>query len=751
MRCISMRSSRFKLIRTLAATAFCANSEKPNGEAQDTKRIAIWGEYIALLLLAGVFFWRGFVPAWKTLNTDFPDYYLAARLYHEGYSLDQIYDWTWTQRQKDHAGIKRPIVAFTLLTPFSLLPALPFSGLPPLQAKHYWLLVNLVFLVAIAGFLYRMSDLNARRIMILIFLAIVPLRTNFLFGQEDILLLLLFTLAAWFYLRNQPARSGAVLAIAASLKIYPGLYFLFFARKKQWRGVISLFAGTLALWVVSAVLFGFQIVKVYLTEVLPWPLRAEGQDPYNINWNSFSALLHRLFIYEPVLNPHPVIHVPSAYAILQTLCQALIFVPCICLIGSSRSDAEHEKLEWGAFAVMLLLLSTNPASYDFAALILTAVFAVGYLIKTGQKRTAVLLMLLYAFVCLPTYRWTPAVMSGWHALLGVPRLWLLTALWVCLLAILSRSYRPALSPHLRWRRAVSFGALGAVLVALGVATNLWSQHDEFRNYKYRLVSRSEALLATYPVVAGSALLFTTMTDRGYGTAELIGGELQILPFPSDSFHPAGVPGANRAWVEVASSRSQIVRFSLDARGRLAGHTVIEAEDAEQPVVSRDLHWLAFVRETKGKGRLWVKALQRDPDGEKMNSRVRPLSPAGFDVLDVAFAPDDRIVFSARHSGPPRLFTILPDSSVIAFQHGIGPRRYPAFSPDGRWLVFSQLERGNWQLRIQNELTHVEHQLTNSNCNSIAPAWYPDSKHLVYASDCARGYGLTALCKIQPVP
>jgi hypothetical protein len=700
-------------------------------------------------VLVGIFLWRGFLPAWKTLNTDFPDYYLAARLYRQGYSLDQLYDWVWIQRQKDHAGIQRPVVAFTLLTPFSLLPALPFAGLPPLEAKHCWLLLNLVFLVLAAGLLHRMSSLGARRTAILIFLALVPLRTNFLFGQQCILLLVLFTAAAWFYLRNRPINSGAALALAATLKIYPGLYILFFARKKKWRGVISLLAGTLALWGLSVLLFGYQVVRIYITEVLPWPLRAEGQDPYNINWNSFSGLLHRLFVAEPELNPHPLIHAPVAYAIAQAVCQALIFVPCLWLVSPSRADAEREKLEWGVFAAMILMLSTNPTSYDFAALIMTAVFAVSYLLKNGRRWAAALVALLYALVCYPTYRWVPRLTTGWHALLAVPRLWSMTGLWICLLVVLARPER-ALTWRAQRRRAAVFGALGVGLLALGIGTNLAGQHSEFQNYADRLVSRPGALLATDPVVAGSALLFTTMTNRGYGTEELVAGQLHLLPFDSDSFHPTGVPGSNLAWVELASTHSRVVQFSVGAR-RAPVSPVVEADDAEKPVVSPDLRWLAFIRESKGRGSLWVKMLQRNPAKGNASAAERRLSPPGLDVLDVSFAPDDRIVFSARHGGPPALFSTRPALGEITVQQGPGPRRYPAFSPDGRWFAFSQLEGGNWQLWVRERSTHTERQLTNSNCNSVAPAWYPDSRQLVYASDCARGYGLTALCRIQALP
>jgi Glycosyltransferase family 87/WD40-like Beta Propeller Repeat len=733
-----------------------ANNEEPreslglgdsgvHGRKQNVAVAAV--EYVAILALAGVFIWRGFLPAWNGLNTDFPNYYLAARLYHEGYSLDQLYNWTWMQRQKDHAGIQRPIIAYAVETPFSLLPVLPFSGLPPLKAKRGWLLLNLGFLVLTAGLLRRMSGLGARRTVLLILLAIEPLRTNFLFGQEDILLLLLFTLGAWFYLRNRPLSSGAVLAIAASLKIYPGLYVLFFGFKKKWRAACSLLAGTAALWLISAGLFGFEVVRIYLTEVLPWPLRAEGQDPYSITWNSFSALLHRLFIYEPTLNLHPPVYAPVAYAILQALCQALIFVPCVWLISHARRDAGLEKLEWGVFVPMLLMLSTNPASFDFVALILTAVFAVSYLLKANRRREAGLLVVLYALVCYPTYRWVPAVVSGWHALLGFPRLWSLTAFWVCLLVVLARSLRRVLNSALRWQRLAAFGALGAALVTVGITTNLASQHGEFQNYTDRLASSPGALLSTDPVLAGSALLFTTMTSRGYGTADLVGGKLHLLPFSSDSFHPTGVPGSSFAWVELAARHSRVVRFTVDANGASIRNMVVEAENAQKPAVSPDLHWLAFIRESRGRGALWVKSFQGNS-----GSVERRLSPSGFNVLGAAFAPDDHIVFAARHNRRrPALFTTWPESGGIVARSGPEPRRYPAFSPDGRWFAFCQLQRGNWQLWVRDRSTHTERQLTDNNCNSVAPAWYPDSKYLVYASDCARGRGLTALCRIQAVP
>jgi hypothetical protein len=707
-------------------------------------------EYLLLLALVAVFLGRGFLPAWTSLNTDFPDYYLVARLYHQGYPLEQVYDWTWIQRQKDHAGIDSPIVAFALLTPFSLLPVLPFSSLPPLAAKHCWLLVNLALLALTGWLLCRMTGLGLRRVAILTFLAIIPLRTNFLYGQEYVLLLFLLTLAAWVYLKRWPVTSGLILAVAGALKIYPALFVFLFARKRQWRAVIGLGVGSLGLWLLSIVLFGFETIRIYLVEVLPWPLRGEGQDPYNVAWNSLTALLHRLFIAEPELNPHPMVHLPTAYAFLQPICQGLIFVPFLWLMGSSRGEDSREKLDWGCYVALLLILSTNPASYDFIGLILTAGLVADYLLNADRRREAAAVMVLYAFVCFPIYHWMPSSPTGWRTLVAFPRLWGLMALWICLLGVLARSAPQPLAWLLKSREAAVFGAIFIVLVAAGVALNLRHLKGQFKNYEARLVSTPDSQLATDPATAGEKVLFTTMMPEGYGTVSFDNGSLTALAFRLDSFHPATAPGSDLGWVELASTRSRVIGFSLDSTQLNPESLAVQAKDAEKPAVSRDGRWLAFIRESTGRGRLWVRSLR--PDGGERSTQLEwQLSPPDLDVLDVAFDATERIIFSARRRGRPTLFTAGPLIRGVSPEMPLRPRRFPAASPDGRWLAFSQLELGNWQLWIQDLHTHEERRLTDSDCNSVAPAWYPDSKTLVYATDCGRGFGLTALCRLRAIP
>ena len=78
-------------------------------------------------------------------------------------------------------------------------------------------------------------------------------------------------------------------------------------------------------------------------------------------------------------------------------------------------------------------------------------------------------------------------------------------------------------------------------------------------------------------------------------------------------------------------------------------------------------------------------------------------------------------------------------------------RNPAVSPDGRWLAYTEREHGNWQLWLLSLERGERRRLTSADCNSISPAWRPDSRSLVYATDCARGVALTTLAGLQAVP
>jgi hypothetical protein len=717
----------------------------------------VWAERVLMALLLLLFVVRGFIPAWGHLDSDFANYYLAARLYREGYPVERVYEWTWFQRQKDHAGIERPLVGFIPSTLTSALPIVPLSSLPPLLANRIWLVISLGFLFLTAVLLKAITSLNWRRIGLLTFLAVAPLHNNFLLGQVHVLILLLLTFAAWLYFKEWSLLSGITVATAAALKIYPALFLLFFLVKKQWRAAAGLACGIAAAVLLSVRLFGAAACRTYFREVLPSGLRGEIIDPYATGWDSLNALLRRLFIFEPELNPAPAAHLPVLYALLQPLLHSLILVVFLWAMASKSSGRSRQKLEWAIYCFLLLLLSSEPLPYHFVVLILAAVLVVDYLTARGESRWAGAVVALYALACVPYDRLYRANPEGWRSLLVFPRLSWMLLLGGLLWWILISSSDELLGRRLR-SRSLAWAALAFVcLTAGGVILNLHHFTGQFDNYGTRITTTVGSAIAVNPVVTADSVLFEALVPKftsahdAYVVHRLYSGSITSYGGDGDWFHPTATIDGAASWAEVASTNaSRIVRFDSASTVNSAEAVTTEANDAEQPVVSRQGELLAYIREVRGRGSLWTRPLVREDSAAQSNPE-RQLAGPQYDVREAAFSPDGQIIFSSWQPHRYRLYSVNPQSGTVAELTSVScSARNPALSPDGQWMAFSCEHGGVWQLIAMNRATAEQRQLTSGDCNSVTPAWTTDSKSLIYATDCGRALGITALSKLSVV-
>jgi hypothetical protein len=72
--------------------------------------------------------------AWKGLVTDFPNYYMSARLAQEHYDTSRMYEWTWLEREKDQRAVDIRAIGLVPITPFSTLTMWPLAGFAPRTA-----------------------------------------------------------------------------------------------------------------------------------------------------------------------------------------------------------------------------------------------------------------------------------------------------------------------------------------------------------------------------------------------------------------------------------------------------------------------------------------------------------------------------------------------------------------------------------------------------------------------------------------
>jgi dipeptidyl aminopeptidase/acylaminoacyl peptidase len=259
-------------------------------------------------------------------------------------------------------------------------------------------------------------------------------------------------------------------------------------------------------------------------------------------------------------------------------------------------------------------------------------------------------------------------------------------------------------------------------------------------------------MAADPEVRPGAVFFTAFVPKflpsipdSYAIHELRAGSVTSFAIDGNWVHPTAGTDPDTAWAEMVSNRtSRIVRFSPVTPVHSMADVTIEVEDAEQPVVSSDGELLAFMREVKGRNSLWIRHLKGQPEAPD-----HQLAGPDYDVREASFFPDHRVVFSSRRDGRFRLYLANPASATIEEMSDPNcSARYPAISPDGRWIAFSCEQGGSWQLHSMNLQTGGQSQLTDGDCNCISPAWTLDSKNLIYATDCGRGLGMTALAKLS---
>jgi hypothetical protein len=697
------------------------------------RRIARWIELGVLFLSLCYVCFHVMPRAWSRLVTDFPNYYMSARMAHEHYDTSRMYEWTWLQREKDQRAVDIRVIGLVPITPFSTLAVWPLTGFAPLTAKHIWILLNLVLLVPIGWMLRSMTRLSYRRIALAFSLS-VPLYRNLEFGQFYVLLLLLIVAACWAYLRGYRALAGVLVAIAAACKIFPVLFFVFFLRRRDWRALTWGAITGVAAACISVAVFGWNVHRTYLHEILPWALHGEAMPPY-VPVASFSGILHRLFLSEPQWNPHPWHSSPLCYALLLPALQMLVLAPAILLIRKGDSTRSRILLEWSALLTASLTISTLPASYNFVLMALPMCVVAAVLLRRRRFGWLAALCFAYIFIGLPLP--SPHGPIGLGILLYEPRLPWMVCVLSGIYALLWHD-EPLRSSARDWTR-YAWAAAMAVSVIFSARSTFHRERAVRREYPYRLPLPAQGFLNADPRSSGAGIRFIAFTLSGYHLMTTDQNAVSIDPpdgSPEDDLSFAS--GFGHVWVERGLSRhSQVVEIGSPSR--------VVINDAREPILSADGQDLAFVRDDRGRGRLMVRRAFQSGSANEV-----ALTPSSMNVYEASFLSEKQYAFSAvdgRHA--PQIF--LTDASHLNAPLALGDSRYPALSPDGRWMAYSHFKDGVWNLWIRDQKTGVTRPIADEPCNQIQTSWENDSKTLLYSTDCGRSLWFTAVSRRSVIP
>ena len=169
------------------------------------------------------------------------------------------------------------------------------------------------------------------------------------------------------------------------------------------------------------------------------------------------------------------------------------------------------------------------------------------------------------------------------------------------------------------------------------------------------------------------------------------------------------------------------------------------DDGREPTLSADGRDFAFLRDDHGRGRLLVRrAFQSNAESDVA------LTSSRLNVYEASYISGDRYAFSAVADGlPPEIY--LTDTTHTNSPIGLGESRYPAISPDGKWMAYSRLGHGMWNLWVRDQETGTTRRIAEVPCNQVQPSWEGDSKTLLYDTDCGRSVWFTAVARRKVIP
>jgi hypothetical protein len=390
--------------------------------------------FIALALVVVA---RGIVPALSKIDTDFPNYFTAAKIVADGGNADRLYDNSWFQEQMRRYQIGKPSAGeFSPFPPPTALLLVPLARLNPLDALRVLTCVNVLCLICAIKILAKILSWNFVDCGAFVLLSGFAVLNSFRFGQPYILVSLSCILGYYARLKGRPLLAGICFGLFTPIKYFPIVILAYFACRKEWKLVLGGAGAILIVGAASIGVLGWKVHEEFLSSVLGNHLvaRLDMQDPFTASYQSFDSLFRRLFIFDAALNPRPLCDLPRLASIAIAVTKASILLASIAtLVKLARTDAaDTDALSIGILGVGTLLAAPATATYHFDLLWLPVGLLVSSFFRGHAVRSAYFILGAYALIGFfpygHAYRFEG---QGGLTVLAYPRLFLLLAVLIC--------------------------------------------------------------------------------------------------------------------------------------------------------------------------------------------------------------------------------------------------------------------------------------------------------------------------------
>jgi Glycosyltransferase family 87 len=396
----------------------------------------------ALLLagLAGYVFVKGVVPALSQIDADFPGYFTSARIVIDRQDTRRLYDDDWFREQIRRYGLEsaQNPGKFAPFPPPTALLLVPLARYEPLTALRILTAVSVLGLICSIFLLARILAWHPIDSALFILSSGTAIISGLRFGQPYILISTACILGYYLYLRRRPWLAGACLGLFVPIKYFPIVILAYFGSRKEWKVVLGGVAAIAGVALVSVAVLGWKIHQIFLLSILGnhltghLSLQAQAP-PFTAVYQSFDTLFNRLFVFDPAMNPRPLLAAPllAMLSIIAVKC-AILLVAVATLLKLARDGTSSSVApSIGILGILVLLIAPATATYMCALLWLPVALLIDYFLARQARVQAYFILGAYTLIGFIPWRYTyPFEGHGGLTVLAYPRLLVLFAMFV---------------------------------------------------------------------------------------------------------------------------------------------------------------------------------------------------------------------------------------------------------------------------------------------------------------------------------
>lgn len=411
---------------------------------------------LMLVGVAGYVLLKGVVPALSQIDADFPGYFTAARIVVEGQDTRRLYDDSWFREQIRRYGLEsaQNPGKFAPFPPPTALLLVPLARCEPLTALRILTAVSVLGLICSIFLLARILAWHPLDSALFILSSGTAIISGLRFGQPYILISTACILGYYLYLERRPWLAGMCLGLFTPIKYFPVLILACFALRKEWRVVLGGVVAIAAVALVSIGVLGWQVHRIFLLEIFGNHLagRLSLQDqgvPLTAVYQSFDTLFNRLFVFDPLRNPQPLLVAPLLRTLSLVAIKGAIALAAVATLVKLARDGTSSAVgpSIGILGILVLLIAPATATYMCALLWLPVALLIDYFLARRAPGPAYFVLGAYALIGFIPWNLTyPFEGRGGLTVLAYPRLLVLLAMFAgCVWFIVHprRSAQPA--------------------------------------------------------------------------------------------------------------------------------------------------------------------------------------------------------------------------------------------------------------------------------------------------------------------